>query len=117
MAYKSLAEGFTIEDPKLDRKNAACIDRYHIGEHAVYLDHFPHDMYIPYSAVRRVWYQASQYNVIGTCGKGIPVFVVAVMYDDGTGESKIHKYMLEHEADAVQMSEMIKSHCTKLELI
>lgn len=109
MAYKSLVEGITIEDPKTDRKNAICIYRYHIGENAVYLDHFPHDFYIPYRAVSKVWYQASQYNTIGACGKGIPVFVVCVMYDDGIDAGKIQKYMVEKESDAEKMVELIKS--------
>lgn len=114
MAYKSLAEGVEIENPKTDRKNAICIDRYHIGEKAVYLDHFPSDYYIPYKAVGKVWYQASQYNTIGACGKGIPVFVVCVMYDDGTDAGKLQKYILEKESDAKKMAELIQYRCEEL---
>ena len=114
MAYKSLVEGLTIEDPKTDRKNAICIDRYHIGEKAVYLDHFPNDYYIPYKAVGKVWYQTSQYNTCGACGKGIPVFVVCVMYDEGIDACKIQKYMLEKESDAKEMTELIQHRCGML---
>lgn len=112
MSYKSLVEGLVIDDPRFDRKNSICIDRYHIGEKAVYLDHFPNDFYIPYKAVSKVWYQASQYNTCGACGKGIPVFVVCVMYNDGIDSCKLQKYMLEKERDAKEMTELIQSYCT-----
>lgn len=115
MAYKSLVEGLEIEDPKTDRKNSISIDRYNVGAKAIYIDHFPNDFYIPYAAISKVWYQSSQYNTIGCCGKGIPVFVVCVMYNDGVDLCKIQKYMLEKSADAEKMVELIKVHCTNLE--
>ncbi len=114
MAYKSLVPGLTIEDPRADRKKAVCIDRYYIGEQAVYITNFPHDRYIPYAAVQRVWYQASQHNVACGCGKGLAVFVVCVRYEDGSEEPRLQKYMLETQAEAEEMVKLISSRCPNL---
>lgn len=114
MSYKSLVEGLTIEDPKTDRKNSICFDRYHAGEQAVYLDHLPHDKYIPYAAVKRVWCQSSQYNGIGACGKGFPVFLVCVEYNNGLGETKLQKYMFEFKEPAEKMADYIKEQLLKV---
>ena len=115
MSYVSLVAGLTIADPKVDRKNSIRVDNYHVGEQAVYVTKFPYDRYIPYGAVRKVWYQASQLSVSCCCGKGIPVFVVCVKYDDGAGEEKLQKYMVEHKEDAEQLAELIKARCNNLD--
>lgn len=114
MSYQSLVEGLSITDPKTDRKNSICIDNYHVGEQAVYVTKFPYDRYIPYEAIKKVWYQPSQLSVSCCCGKGIPVFVVCVSYDDGTGVQKLQKYMVEHRPDAEQLSELIKARCSNI---
>ena len=107
MSYKSLVAGMTIADPKTDRKNAVCIDHYYVGKEAVYITHFFQDTYIPYGAVRKVWYQPTQLNVSCSCGKGLAVFAVCVQYDNGQGELVLQKYILEKEADAAKMVELI----------
>lgn len=117
MSYKSLVKGLSIADPKADRKNSIRVDNYHVGEQAVYVTKFPYDRYIPYEAVRKVWYQPSQLSVSCCCGKGVPVFVVCVKFDDGAGEQKLQKYMVEHSDDAERLTELIKSHCLNLDEI
>lgn len=115
MAYESLVKGVSIADPKADRKNSIHIDNYHVGEQAVYVTKFPYDRYIPYGAIKKVWYQPSQLSVSCCCGKGIPVYVVCVKYDDGAGEQKLQKYMVEHQADAEHLAELIKARCSNLD--
>jgi len=114
MAYKSLAEGFMIEDPRSDRRGAVCIDHYYVGEQAVYLAKFPHDSYIPFAAIARVWSQASQLSVACCCGKGLPVTVACIKYRSGNKEL-LQKYIFEKAAKAEEMVALIKSRCGNLE--
>ena len=111
MAYKSLVQDLEISEPKLDRKNAQCFERHYVGEQAVYVEGLFNNGYIPYEAVRRVWFQASQHNTIGTCGMGLKVFVVCVAYDNGVNEEKMQKFMLEDASKAEAMVAAIQSKC------
>ncbi len=78
MAWKAHIDGRTVDDPKGDCKNAERYEQYRLSESAVY---FPREKYLLLSDIRRVWIQPSMMNVVGSCGKGLPVSAVCLDYD------------------------------------
>ena len=77
MAWTPRIPGRTVEDIKADMKSGIRIEPYKISQTAVY---FPREQYLLISDIRRAWIQTSQMNLIGCCGKGLPVYVVRLDY-------------------------------------
>ena len=100
MAWRPFMPEWTLEDPKTDCKNGERIAEFKLGEKAVY---FPREYYLPYEAIKAIWIQPGQYNVIGCCGKGLPISQVVM--DTGTKNLAILK--LEKKTQAQQMVDAI----------
>ena len=96
MAWRPYLEGRTVPDPKTDAKNGIRIEQYKISRSAVY---FPKEQYLLISDLKRTWIQSSRLSVVGSCGRGIPVFVVRL----DCGEEKKVNLMMEKEENAEKM--------------
>ena len=101
MAWTPRIPGRTVEDVKTDIKSGIRIEPYKISKKAVY---FPREQYLLISDVRRAWIQTSQLNVIGCCGKGLPVYVVRL---DLGGEERV-SLMIEKKENAEKMIELLR---------
>ncbi|MBO5503523.1 MAG: hypothetical protein J5969_03495 [Lachnospiraceae bacterium] len=103
MTWTAYLPGRTVADPRSDIKSGTRIEQYKISDQAVY---FPRKKYLLLSDIRRTWIQDSTMNLVGTCGKGLPVFVVRLDHGD---EKKVN-LMLEKKEHA---EEMIRLICEK----
>ena len=77
MAWTAYLPGRTVADPRSDMRSGVRIEQYKVSDQAVY---FPKEKYLLISDIRRAWIQTSQMNLIGCCGKGLPVYVVRLDY-------------------------------------
>ena len=75
MKWSPYLEGRTVADPASDHGQGVRIEQYRISASAVY---FPREKYLLLSDIRRTWIQSSQMNVIGCCGKGLPVSILRI---------------------------------------
>ena len=96
MAWTPYLEGHTVSDPKADAKSGVRIEQYRISRQAVY---FPREQYLLIDDIKRTWIQSSTLSVVGSCGRGIPVFVVVL---DHGGEKKV-SLMVEKKENAEKM--------------
>ena len=100
MAWRPYLEGHTVPDPKADAKDGVRIEQYKISREAVY---FPKEQYLLISDIKRTWIQSSRLSVAGSCGRGIPVFVVRLDHGD---EKKVN-LMVEKQENAEKMVRLL----------
>jgi len=100
MAWRPYLEGHTVSDPKADAKDGVRIEQYKISREAVY---FPKEQYLLISDIKRTWIQESRLSVVGSCGRGIPVFVVRLDHGD---EKKVN-LMVEKQENAERMVRLL----------
>ena len=100
MAWAPYLEGRIVADPKQDLKNGVRIEQYRISCEAVY---FPKKQYLLISDIKRTWIQPSRLSVVGSCGRGIPVFVVRLDHGD---EKKVN-LMVEMQENAEKMVRLL----------
>ena len=98
MGWTSITEK-EIEDVKSDKKTATRVEKYMISDNAIYFE----GRYLPISQIQSVSIHDSTYNPHCCCGRGIPVKKLKIEY----GADKPLILMLEKEANAVKMAEMI----------
>ncbi|MBO5564238.1 MAG: hypothetical protein J5935_01340 [Lachnospiraceae bacterium] len=110
MAWRPFMAEYTIDDPKADIKAGERIEQYKLGEKAVY---FPRENYLPYEAIKAIWIQPHQLNVIGCCGKGLPVSMVRL----DTGTKDVANLMVEKKTNARKMVEMILAKNPSIEYV
>lgn len=115
MPYRSAVTGLSIPDPAADRRAAARIGQYRVGQAALYVPFFPMDQYIPFSAIRRAWSQRAQLGMTGCCGKTVPIVRVRVQYDSGDQGLIIQNYTLDTQAEADRMLDLLQAGCPALE--
>jgi len=110
MAWKAYIKDRIVADPKEDYKNAERYDQYRVSDTAVY---FPREKYMLLSDIRRVWVQPTVLNVIGCCGKGLPISAVCLDYDT----KDIVKLTVEKKTDAEAFVDAILKKNPQIEKI
>lgn len=103
MAMRSVCEKITVEDPREDYRNGYRAEQYRVGKQAIYIAAFPGNKYLPFAAIRQAWTQDSSINVIGTCGKSLPVVVLRVRYEGNF----YHTFTFEKQKTADRVLESI----------
>ena len=101
MAWTPYLEGHIVSDPKADAKSGVRIEQYRISRQAVY---FPREQYLLIEDIKRTWIQSSTLSVVGSCGRGIPVFVVRL---DHGAEKKV-SLMVEKRENAEKMIALLQ---------
>ena len=102
MAFESLSSGYSIPDPKEDKKTAVKVEQFKVSDSAVYL---PRNQYMPLDAVEKMQIRHAMMNTKGCCGLSFPVYNVILF---GASEAPV-KIMCEKERSADRIVELISA--------
>ena len=90
MAFRSLVQGTTMENPREDYRNAVRFGTFRIGSRAVYFPSFPAGgKFLAYPDITKILLKPSSLHPKGCCGGGIPVYVLRLQYGDGQGRNLV----------------------------